>query len=84
MVQQYFSDMWTCLENYHNVLVRDGTCILVVGDQTIGGNVIPVAEILAEISHKIGFKSSEIELHRERRSTMHSIPIPEENLILTK
>lgn len=84
MVQQYFSDMWTCMENYRKVLVKDGTCILVVGDQTFKGVVIPVAEILAEIAEKIGFRDSKIELHRNRRSTMHTIPIPEENLILTK
>lgn len=84
MIQQYFSDMWLCLENYYNCLVKNGTCILVVGDQTFKGIVIPVAEILEEMAIKIGYSKAEIELHRERRSTTHSIPIPEENLILTK
>lgn len=84
MIQQYFSDMWVCLENYHNYLVKNGKCILVVGDQTFKGVVIPVAEILEEMAARIGYSKSGIELHRKRRSTTHNIPIPEENLILTK
>lgn len=84
MIQQYFSDMSICLENYYNVLVENGTCILVVGDQTFKGIVIPVAEILEEVAHRIGFRKTKIEFHRNRRSTTHEIPIPEENLILIK
>lgn len=84
MIQQYFSDMWICLKNYHDVLIKNGTCILVVGDQTFKGLVIPVAEILEEIGLRVGFKKTIIEHHRNRRSTTHQIPIPEENLILTK
>ncbi|AOV99952.1 hypothetical protein B1772_06770 [Dehalococcoides mccartyi] len=84
MINMYFTDMYTCLANLHEVLVKDGVCILVVGDQTFKGIVIPVAEILAEISQMIGYRTSNIELHRERRSTGHDIPIPEENLILVK
>lgn len=84
MIAQYFADMWVALENYYNVLVKNGTCILVVGDQTSKGVVIPVAEILAEIAKEIGFRETRIELHRNRRSTAHDISIPEENLILTK
>lgn len=84
MIEQYFSDMWICMENYYNTLVEGGTCILVVGDQTSKGVLIPVAEILEEIGVRIGFRKTKIELHRNRRSTKHDIPIPEENLILTK
>lgn len=84
MIEQYFSDMWICMENYYNTLVNGGTCILVVGDQTSKGVLIPVAEILEEIGQKIGYKQAKIELHRNRRSSGHDIPIPEENLILTK
>lgn len=84
MIEQYFSDMWECLEVYHNIMVTGGACILVIGDQTFKGIVIPVGKILEEIGKKIGFKKSIIELHRHRRSTTHSIPIPEENLILIK
>jgi len=84
MIQQYFSDMWLCLENYYDCLVKNGKCILVVGDQTFKGVVIPVAEILEEMAIKIGYSKSEIEFHRGRRSSTHNIPLPEENLILTK
>lgn len=84
MVNMYFSDMFESMKNFYKVLVKDGTCVLVVGDQTIKGVLIPVAEILLEIGKMIGFKKGEIELHRKRRSTNHNIDIPEENLILTK
>lgn len=84
MVNMYFSDMFESMRNFYKVLVKDGTCVLVVGDQTIKGVLIPVAEILLDIGKMIGFKKGEIELHRKRRSTGHNIDIPEENLILTK
>ncbi len=84
MINQYFADMWVALEIYYKTLVDGGACILVVGDQTSKGVVIPVAEILAEIGKEIGFSESKIELHRNRRSTAHDISIPEENLILIK
>jgi hypothetical protein len=84
MIQMYFSDMYECLENYFHCLVTGGTALLVVGDQTIQGVLIPVAEILEEMSKEIGFSEARIELHRERRSSNHDIPIPEENLVLTK
>jgi len=84
MVNMYFSDMFESMKNFYKVLVKDGSCVLVVGDQTIKGVLIPVAEILLEIGKMIGFKRGRIELHRKRRSTGHNIAIPEENLILTK
>jgi len=84
MVQMYFSDMYKCLQNYYLTLVKGGSAILVVGDQTIQGVLVPVAEILEDLSKEIGFKKTFIELHRERRSTGHDVPIPEENLIITK
>ncbi len=84
MINQYFADMWVAMEIYYNTLVKGGACILVVGDQTSKGVVIPVAEILAEIAKKIGFSETRIELHRNRRSSAHDIQIPEENLILIK
>ena len=84
MVQMYFSDMYRCLKNYYSTVVKGGTVILVVGDQTIQQVLVPVAEILEELSKEIGFKKTLIELHRERRSTGHNLPIPEKNLIMTK
>lgn len=84
MVNMYFSDMFESMKNFYKVLLKDGTCVLVVGDQTIKGVLIPVAEILLEIGEMIGFRNGKIELHRKRRSTNHNIDIPEENLILTK
>lgn len=84
MVNMYFSDMFESMKNFHKVLVKNGTCVMVVGDQTIKGVLIPVAKILLEIGKMIGFRKGQIELHRKRRSTNHNIDIPEENLILTK
>ncbi|MFC2020949.1 hypothetical protein ACFLU1_04060 [Chloroflexota bacterium] len=84
MVEMYFSDMYISLVNIFDLLVDGGACVLVVGDQTIAGVILPVAEILAELSEMIGFRQNSIELHRERRSTGHDIPIPEENLVLIK
>lgn len=84
MVEMYFTDMLISLKNCYGLLVSNGACILVVGDQTIKGVLIPVAKILAEISQIVGFKKFHIELHRKRRSTGHDLPIPEENLVLIK
>jgi len=84
MVQMYFSDMYKCLKNYYLTLVKGGTAVLVVGDQTIQGVLVPVAEILEDLSKEIGYEKTIIELHRKRRSTGHEVPIPEENLIITK
>jgi hypothetical protein len=63
---------------------KDSTFMLVVGDQTIKGVVIPVGDILIEIAEDIGYKNCKKELFRMRRSTGHTIPLPEEIVVIEK
>lgn len=84
MIEMYFSDMVLSMENFRNILVENGVCILVVGDQTIKGVVIPVARILSALGKKAGFRDCKIEPHRRWGSVEDLSPIIEEDLILFK
>ena len=84
MIREYFGDMYQNLKSVYSILENDGTAIYVVGDQTYKKIVIPVGKILREMGKELGYTESNIELHRMRRSTTHNIPLPEENVILTK
>ena len=55
-----------------------------VGDQTIKGVYIPVCDILIKMAEEIGYKDCKKELFRIRRSTGHSIQLPEEIVIIQK
>jgi hypothetical protein len=84
MVKEYFGDMYLSLVEFHEILKENAPCLLVVGDQTYKEVVIPVAKILCGIGKEIGYRTQSIQPHRIRRSTTHSIPLPEEIVILRK
>ena len=83
MVGMYFSNTLTALTNIKKKLIKNGKCLYVVGDQRIKGIKIPVTEITCELAEIVGFKSTEIKIHRNRRSTTHNFDIPEKIAILT-
>ena len=84
MVREYFGDMLLCLQELHRVLRPGGWALLVVGDQTCKGVMIPVTDILLKIGQDLGFGDHYIEQVRERRSTTHSMSLPESVLALRK
>jgi len=84
MVREYFGDMHACLEECLRVLRPGAWALLVVGDQTCKGVRIPVTDILRETGRALGFADSYVETVRERRSTTHSMSLPENILALRK
>ncbi len=84
MVREYFGDMYLCLKTFYPLLKNRGKFHLVVGDQTIKSVYIPVCDILIDMAKEIGYRSAHKELFRMRRSTGHSIQLPEEIVILEK
>jgi len=84
MVREYFGDMYLCIKRIYPVLTNGGHFLLVVGDQTVKGVLIPVSDILIMMAKTLGFKNCKKELFRMRRSTNHKIPLPEEIVILEK
>jgi len=84
MVKEYFGDMYLCLKEMYPLLTNGSHFLLVVGDQTIKGVLIPVGDILISIALSLGYKKCRKELLRIRRSTGHNIPLPEEIIVLEK
>jgi len=84
MIREYFGDMYLCLKEFYNLLKDNSNFLLVVGDQTVKGVYIPVCDILIEMGKEIGYKNCRKELFRIRRSTGHSVLLPEEIIILKK
>jgi DNA modification methylase len=84
MIKEYFGDMYLVLAEMLKVLRRDGWALLVVGDQTCKGVLIPVGSILCELASHLGFSQVGLETLRIRRSTIHTRPLKEEILILRK
>ena len=83
-VREYFGDMLACLQELYRLLRPGGWALLVVGDQTCKGVMIPVTDILLKIGQDLGFDDHYIEQVRERRSTTHSMSLPENVLGLRK
>jgi len=84
MVREYFGDMHACLQECLRVLKPGGWALLVVGDQTCKGVRIPVTDVLHQIGLDLGFTDSYVETVRERRSTTHSMSLPENIVALRK
>ena len=84
MVREYFGDMYLYMDVFYDFLKKDANSLLVVGDQTIKGIYIPVCDILIEMAQEIGYRNCRKELFRIRRSTGHSVLLPEEIVIIQK
>lgn len=84
MVREYFGDMYLCMKEIYPFLKDNGYFLLVVGDQTIKGVLIPVGDILITMAKSIGYQNCKKGLFRMRRSSNHQIPLPEEIVILGK
>ncbi|MBM4033846.1 MAG: site-specific DNA-methyltransferase [Planctomycetes bacterium] len=84
MVREYFGDMFACLRESLRVLRPGGWALFVVGDQTCKGVKIPVTDVLRDIAADLGFADSYIETVRNRRSTSHSMSLPENIVALRK
>lgn len=84
MVREYFGDMYLCLKEFYPLMKKNSHFLLVVGDQTVKGVYIPVCDILIEMAQEIGYRNCRKELFRMRRSTGHSVLLPEEIVIIEK
>ena len=84
MIREYFGDMYLCLQETHPLLANGAHFLLVVGNQTVKGVLIPVGDILIDMAEHIGYRNCRKELFRTRRSTTHRIPLPEEIVVLEK
>lgn len=84
MIKEYFGDMYLCLYKFFPLLASGAQFLLVVGNQTSKGVMIPVGDILITLAQDIGYSKCSKELFRMRRSTNHRMPLPEEIVILEK
>ena len=84
MVREYFGDMYLCLKDFYPLMKKNAHFLLVVGDQTVKGVYIPVCDILIEMAQEIGYRNCCKVLFRMRRSTGHSVLLPEEIVIIEK
>jgi len=84
MVREYFGDMLLSLREMLRVLKPGGWAMLVVGDQTCKGVMIPVTAVLRRIGLDLGFAEAYVEQVRKRRSTTHSMALPENVLRFRK
>ena len=82
MIKEYFGDMYLAMKEFKIILKPNAYALLVVGDQTYKNIIIPVGKIFVEIAKDLGYSSTDIELFRVRRSTIHSISLNEEIVIL--
>ena len=84
MIREYFGDMYLCLREIHPLLANGAHFLLVVGNQTVKGVLVPVGDILIDMAEHIGYRNCRKELLRTRRSTTHETPLPEEIVALEK
>ena len=64
MLNAYYADMFTVIEESYKVLRKGGFCCIVVGNSAYGGIVFPADLLLAEHAKKVGFKVDKIEVDR--------------------
>jgi DNA modification methylase len=63
-VRGYFIDMSRVLTQLHNVLKPLGKCVVVVGNSSYGGVIIPTDALLAQIAKRIGFRVEKLAVAR--------------------
>ncbi|MFQ5822324.1 MAG: hypothetical protein ACE5I5_20305, partial [Candidatus Heimdallarchaeota archaeon] len=85
LLGEYFGGMYSHLEQLYEVLKPDGWAGYVVGDKMLFKKIpIRTAEILAKLAHRLGYKIKGIEFWRNRVSSVHKDPLPENILFLSK
>lgn len=85
LLGEYFGGMYLHLEQLYEVLKPDGWAAYVVGDKMLFKKIpIRTAEILAKLAHRLGYKIKGIEFWRNRVSSVHKDPLPENILFLSK
>src|SRR2546425_12069316 len=85
LIGEYFGGMKRHLESAYGCLKRGGRAAYVVGDSQSFKRVrIETARILGLIAKQAGFEVTGIQRWRDRRSTAHSDPLPENILLLRK
>lgn len=73
--ESYFNDMTSALRGFSRVLKPGRYAALVIGDSVYDGEKFDTARLLGEISHELGFDSSEVierEVHKVKRSFTHA------------
>lgn len=85
LLGEYFGGMYSHFEQLYEVLQPNGWTAYVVGDKILFKKIpIRTAEILAKLAHRLGYNIKGIEFWRNRISTDHKIPLPENILFLSK
>ncbi len=85
LLGEYFGGMYSHLEQLYEVLKPDGWAAYVVGDKMLFKKIpIRTAKILAKLAHRLGYKIKGIEFWRNRVSSVHKDPLPENILFLSK
>lgn len=79
MLRLYFEDMFTVLTNCYKVLEEDGFCVIVVGNSSYGGIIIPTDLILAAYAEELGFEVDKIEVDRYIITSSQQYEITKEN-----
>ena len=64
MLQLYYLDMFSVIDQSYAALEENGFCSIIVGNSSYGGIIFPTDLILAEYAQKIGFKVDKIEVDR--------------------
>lgn len=59
VVQNFFGDMRSCLENFYDTMAPSGHACFIIGDRTVRGVTVPNAQILTEEAMDVGFIHSE-------------------------
>jgi hypothetical protein len=85
VAKEYFGGIKRHLAAVVPLLKQEGFCAYVVGDQSSYLGVhIPTAEIISDLAHEVGFKTTTIEHWRNRWSTTNSKNVEEHILILRR
>jgi hypothetical protein len=85
VIEEYFGGMYYHLESLFNVLITDGKCAYVVGDQrTYLQTFIPTGRILKILAQKIGYEIEETLTWRVRKGTSGSGKEIDEQIIILR
>ena len=86
MVSTYFTDMLAVLDGVYDSLARKGSAWIVVGDSSYNGIQVNVADIIAELAPRFGWRVRTLESFRYLRTSAQQGGRPElaETLLVLK